>query len=239
MFGSPGSGKTTLALAIAGRFAAQKRNVILVSSDKVVPNLRVLLPNVQTDKSFSMGTLLLQPELTQAMVSQKLAFHPQSDCLACTALATGDNPITYPPLFEPKKIIALLRILAGLADEVIVDGTSNPTADSVTLTALEVSARTLCTITPDRKGVEYMPAMLAVLRDEKYRTGEQLRILSPVREVSPVKEIRGLIEDIFSTLPYSPEVEDKFLSGRLLRGFGRRQGLLFEAHLNSIMDELK
>lgn len=164
VFGSPGSGKTTLALAMAGRLACAKNNVVLISSDKVVPNMRVLLPTVDTDKTRSMGALLMQSDLTQKIIAPKLVFHPESDFLACMALCSGDNPISYPPLFDPGKIMAFLNILSGLADYIIVDGTSNPATDSVTLTALEACEDVICTLTPDRKGIEYLSAILAVLK---------------------------------------------------------------------------
>lgn len=239
VFGSPGSGKTTLALAMASRLALAKNNVVLVSSDKVVPNMRVLLPTVDTDKTRSMGALLMQSDLTQKLIAPKLVFHPESDFLACMALCSGDNPISYPPLFDPGKIMAFLNVLSGLADYVIVDGTSNPATDSVTLTALEACEDVICTLTPDRKGIEYLSAILAVLRDGKYKADRHMRVLSPVRPVNPIKELRGLIEDVRFSLPYSAEVEERMLSGRLMKDFGRLEGMIFESRVAHILEELR
>jgi len=239
IYGSPGSGKTILAMALASRLALKKENVILVSSDKVVPHLKVLLPTVETDKSFSMGPLLLKSGLTQKQLIPKLVFHPDSGNLACLALAPGDTPISYPPLWEPANVMELLNVLSGLADVVLVDGMSNPAADSVTLTAMGVSERVICTLTPDRKGLEYLNAVLQLLRDEKYKTGKHLRILSPVRETSPVNELLGIIEDVQFLLPYSAEAEERMLSGKLFKGFTRRPGLVFERRVEEILEELK
>lgn len=239
IYGSPGSGKTLLSLALASRLALKKENVILVSSDKVVPHLRVLLPTVETDKSHSMGPLLLKSGLTQKQLIPKLVFHPDSSYLACLALAPGDNLISYPPLFDAANVMELLNVLSGLADVVLVDGTSNPTTDRITLTSLEASEHVICTLTPDRKGLEYLNALLPVLRDEKYKTGKHIRVLSPVRETSPAKELLGVIEDIRLLLPYSAEAEDRMLSGKLFKGFTRRPGLVFERRVEELLEELK
>lgn len=237
--GSPGSGKTLLSLAVAGRLALQKKNVILVNTDKLVPHLKVLLPAEEPDRSRSVGPLLLQSEHSQKQVAQRMLFHPESNCLGIMAFAPGDTPIAYPPLFEPGKVMAFLNVLSGLADYVIVDGTSNPVTDSILLCALEQSGRVLCALTPDRKGVEYLDALLPVLRDEKYHTKDYLRVLSPVREQSPAKEIRGLVEDVRFLLPHADEAEERMLSGKLLRGFGRRAGLVFETRIKEIVEVLQ
>jgi len=239
IYGSPGSGKTLLSLALASRLALRKENVILVSSDKVVPHLKVLLPTVETDKSHSMGPLLLKSGLTQKQLIPKLVFHPDSSYLACLALAPGDNLISYPPLFEAANVMELLNVLSGLADVVLVDGTSNPTTDRITLTSLEASEHVICTLTPDRKGLEYLNALLPVLRDEKYKTGQHIRVLSPVRETSPAKELLGVIEDVRLLLPYSAEAEERMLSGKLFKGFTRRPGLVFERRVEELLEELK
>lgn len=239
IFGSPGSGKTLLTMALASQYAQKKENVIIVSSDKIVPNLRVLLPSVQTDKTRSMGALLLQSGLTQKQIIPRLVFHPNSDYLACMALAPGDTPISYPPLFEPANVMELLNVLSGLADVVLVDGTSNPVTDSVTLTALETSEHVICTLTPDRKGLEYLNAILPVLRDEKYKTGKHIRIFSPVKAISPVKELLGMVEDVRFLLPYSAEAEERLLSGKLFQGFTRRPGLVYEQRVRELLEELK
>lgn len=238
VFGSPGSGKTTLALALSSKLALQKENVVLVSSDRVTPNLKVLLPTVETDRSKSMGPLLMQSDLTQKLVIDRMVFHPKNDCLAVMGLAPGDNPISYPHLFDPPKVMNFLNILSGLADYVVVDCTSNPATDTVTLAALE-SGTVVCALTPDQRGMTYLTAILTVLRDDKYHVEKHLRVLSPVREIDPAKEVRARIEDVRFLLPYSPEVEDKMLSGALLAGFGRRAGLLFESRVEQILEEVR
>lgn len=238
VFGSPGSGKTTLSLALASKLALQKENVVLVSSDRVVPNLKVLLPTVETDRSKSMGPLLMQSDLTQKLIIDRMVFHPKNDCLAVMALAPGDNPISYPHLFDPPKVMGFLSILSGLADYVVVDCTSNPATDTVTLAALEAGS-VICALTPDQRGLSYLTAMLTVLRDDKYRIENHLRVLSPVREIEPANEVRGRIEDVRFLLPYSPEVEEKMLAGALLSGFGRRAGLLFENRVEQILEVVR
>ena len=42
--GSPGSGKTTLAVKLAAEIAKKKKNVVVVCSDPFVPSVPFLLP---------------------------------------------------------------------------------------------------------------------------------------------------------------------------------------------------
>ena len=62
--GSPGSGKTTLAVKLAAEIAKKKKNVVVVCSDPFVPSVPFLLP-MDTEQEVSLGALLTAPSLTQ------------------------------------------------------------------------------------------------------------------------------------------------------------------------------
>ena len=58
--GSPGSGKTSLAVKLAAEIAGKRKNVVLVCSDPFVPSIPFLLP-MDTEQEVSLGALLTAP----------------------------------------------------------------------------------------------------------------------------------------------------------------------------------
>ena len=239
VFGSPHSGKSTLALAIAASLAVRKKDVIVLSGDKVSPMLKVYAPLSDTPQSMSVGTLLMESDITEKAVTERIIIHSKCDRLGFMGMATGDNITTYPPRFIDERVASLFAILYRLCDYLVVDCSSNPMTDSITLRALEVAHVMVQLTTPDMVGLEFWRGMLGILKDERFKQARPVTAINPARPISPVAEIqkmhKPLLGDIKYVFPYSHEVEDRMMAGRLVKWLGRKEGIAFETMLEKLV----
>lgn len=83
--GSPGSGKTSLAVKLAAEIAGKRKNVVLVCSDPFVPSIPFLLP-MDTEQEVSLGALLTAPALTQEKILQACVPVPDRSISACLGI---------------------------------------------------------------------------------------------------------------------------------------------------------
>lgn len=239
VFGSPHSGKSTLSLAIAASLATKKKDVVVLSGDKVSPMLKVYAPLADTPQSLSVGSLLMDSDVTEKAVTERILIHPKCERLGFMGMATGDNITTYPPRFLDDRVAALLGILYRLTDYLVIDCSSNPMTDSITLKGLEAAHVMVRLTTPDMMGLEFWRGMLGVLRDERFAASRAVPAINLAKPISPVREVqqmhRAILGDIRYVFPYSHEVEDRMMAGRLVKWFGRKDGIVFETMLERLV----
>lgn len=238
IWGSPGSGKTITSLAIAAALAHAKKNVTVYSGDKLTPHLKVYLPESDISGKESIGSLLMSNRYEDVELARKMLCHPDSEYLCFVGMAPGDNYITYQP-FSRESVVHLVNKLAALTDYVIIDGTSNPIDDTMTLTMLELADVVVRTVTPDSKGVMYLEANKAIYRDAKFHYDQHITVMGNVKEVSPYTEMMAIMGQFDFIFEYSHEVENKFIGGELIRDFKRSAGIKFENNIKKLVERIE
>lgn len=234
IWGSPGSGKSVLSLAIAAIIAERSRNVIIYNGDKLVPALKMYCPNEVIDSKMSIGPLLMSGKFTDSDFAGRLVNHPHCEYIAFVGMAPTDTYITY-DTFDQNFVIAMANKMAQLADYIIIDGTSNPIDDTMTRIGLEkISDYIIRCITADVKGVLYLDAARSIYREEKYRFENHIPVLGNVRSVSPVTEVISVSGQYEYILGYAPEIENKFIAGELLKDFKTSRGRAFEKQVRKL-----
>lgn len=154
VWGSPSSGKTVLSLALAAKIAKKKKNVIVINGDKLVPGLSLYMPTESFTSKDSIGPLLMSNIYSDADLAERIKTHSSSEYLAFVGLSSAENYISYHE-FTKESVIKLLNKLSMQADYLIIDGTSNPLENMLTLTGLEKSDAIIRTMTADPKGIAY------------------------------------------------------------------------------------
>ncbi|WRS29009.1 hypothetical protein U6B65_14720 (plasmid) [Oscillospiraceae bacterium MB08-C2-2] len=233
VYGSPGSGKSTFSLSLATQLALRKQNVVLLSTDRVVPMLKVFVPSVPVDRSLSVGGLFLGTGITQEDVCSRILFHPKCNCLGFMGLATGDTPNTYSGIYTADKMQSLYSILLGLTDTLIVDCMANPSPayDPLGSVAIANAALLVKTLTPDIQGLEYNKAILPLVSDSISGI-RQFTLLGKNSPTRPEKEFAAAAgETIEYTLSESAEIADFFVSGHLMVGAKTKEG---KAYLDTV-----
>jgi len=241
-WGSSGSGKTTVALAVASALAKHKRDVLLLSADGKTPALPVLLPTVAgLDGNSSMGPLFSERELKETSLKNRIQRHPKSSHLFCMGYATGETAaLSYtPPARETA--IRLIQLLGQAPFEFgIVDCDSAPVYDALSLVALEYAQLGLMVLTPDVRGYEYRKAQLGWLgNSDVFHMDRFLKIASPVFPYTPIQEAETLFGGFDYKLPYAPQVAEKMMAGELLTEFHTADAVEFERQIGLLTDRIE
>lgn len=237
VWGSPASGKTLLSLSLGAAFAAEKKNTVILNGDKLIPALPVYMPKEKFSSADSIGPLLMTNRYTDAELAERIKLHEKNEYLAFMGLSSFENYITYTE-FSKESVIRMINKLSNMTDYLIIDGTSNPLENMVTLTGLEAADVIIRIITPDAKGIGYSRAAENIYVDDRFRYSEQIKVLGNVKNISPEVEIMSVMGSFDHVLEYSFEAESKMIAGELLSGFERSSGLKYENKVRKICSDI-
>ena len=80
VWGSPGSGKTTVAVKLAKYLAGKKKNVILLLCDMTAPMLPCICPPGELECEHSLGSVLAAVRVSESLVKHNLVTHKKYGC---------------------------------------------------------------------------------------------------------------------------------------------------------------
>ena len=111
VWGSPGSGKTTVAVRLAKYLADKRRNVILLLCDMTAPMLPCICPVSDLECERSLGSVLAAAHVSENLVKNNLVTHKRLGYLTMLGMLKGENEYTYPPYNEvqARELIDCLR----------------------------------------------------------------------------------------------------------------------------------
>lgn len=238
-WGSQCSGKKTLAAAMAAHLAAMKRNTVIISTDASTPALPVFLPLAQISSDASLGTLLTRPLHDYQSLKGFIHIHPNNDRFGYMGFASGEMPLTH-KTFTRDHMVSLLRVLNGSPfDYVIFVCQTNPVFDPMSQLALQTSEHCIRLITPDVRGIEFEKAHRNWLSNVNgVNFDAQIRILSPVRDKTPVDDVVAVSGSAAYLLPWSEDVYNKSGSGAPIIGCGDRYGIQFDKRVKQLVERM-
>lgn len=240
-WGSSGAGKTTIALAVAAELTRRRKDVLVMGMDTRTPMLPVYLPDAKLTPHNSLGAVFEQ-DINEGALKDKMVPHPQSDRLYFMGLVSGEVAgITY-RIPDRTAVQTLINVLRQSPFAYCIVDCGNPVMEPITLLALELADVVLRTITPDVRGYEGMKAKLRWLSnsDDTFRTERHLKILNPVYSYTPLAEMEALMGDPeVIALPWSGQVAERQLAGRLLTGFDQPEATRFASKIKDIVDRIE
>ena len=198
IIGSPGSGKSVFAAALAKEVTKRKKRVIIVSGDSIIPMLPFFCGNTDT---IGLGSLY-QEEITPQSVARSIKVLKEDANIGVMGNQLGDETA----FVTEEKIRSLSEVLESLTDVVIWDGTGdlNNVFDQ---TILLLSSLQTCVLTSDIKGILYFEEY----RVELMSQSALLFLEGLGRPYSPYEEMSVRIGGFFGQLPYSREIERVYL----------------------------
>lgn len=223
IIGPPGSGKTTTAFKLAQYvyFSGKAVTVMFISPDTVVPSLGLLFPNYQPHELVSMGTLFDKTSVTHEDVLRQTVTVKTMKNFGCLGYRTGENRFSFPsPTAD--KVRDLFSSLTPI-DHVFVDCTDDDN-DPVSVMALSAADSIVEVVNPDLKSMTYHAGLGGRLpRTDKQiipvinRTGNDLYY--------PLDDMGSRLGSVAAVLPYSKEVKQQMLDGRLYERPGDKKYL--------------
>lgn len=202
IIGSPGSGKSIFAAALAREVTKRKKRAIIVSGNSIIPMLPFFCGNTDTDGLESLYEDIITPQ----SVAKSIKVLKEDANIGVMGGQFGVEPV----FITEEKIRSIADVLDRLTDIVIWDGTGdmNHIFDQ---TALLLSSVQACVLTSDVKGVLYF---------EEYRveliSQSNLVFLEGLgRPYSPYEKMSVRIGGFFGQLPYGREIERVYLEGKI------------------------
>ena len=218
VWGSPSSGKTTFATKLAQTIYDECRmSVILLYADSVTPVLPYVFPNFRKEDLYSVGPVLAAADITRDDVARQLMILRGRQNFGFLGFGDGENRYSYPS-FGEERALALFSVLSELADCVVVDCMSG-LGDPVSGAAVKNADVTVRLASPDLKSFSFFSSQLPLYADPAYRTEEQIQGINvPDADLfMPVEEAKTRMSDARFVIPFSRDVKEQLLEGRLAR----------------------
>ena len=219
--GSPGSGKTTLALKLAQElYAASKKRVLFLSVDLAVPVMGYVFPHSKASDLHSVGKALDKTEIYREDVIKQIVTAKSMADFGYLGFMAGENAFTYPRPTEDK-VGELFRCMRELAEYVVVDCVSD---DSDLLSALAKREAEIIvqTVNPDLKSMTYY----ASHADSFTGFADKALIVMNLTERDvylPVEDVKNHFKKVRCLLPYSVALKHQAITGSLSERIGDRK----------------
>lgn len=216
IWGSPNSGKTTLAVKLALELDNRKAgNILVLHTDNITPTMPVLFPFEQDTQSI--GHALSAVEISQTDILQTVVVPKGRDNIGFLGYAYGDNQFSY-PAFDKEKTVDFLFALKSLADYVIVDCSSQYNS-VLSRAALSVADTTIKLATPELKAISFFLSQMSLFISPEYDLTEAIQGLTVTQSgfFQPLEECREYFKNPAFMFPYCQEVQEQILTGEMMK----------------------
>lgn len=237
VWGSPGSGKTTVSVKVAQHLASKRQNVVLVLCDMTAPMLPCICPPSELEAERSLGSILAAAHVTEPLVKHNLTTLKKNSCLTILGMKKGENEYSYPP-YEQVQANELLDTLTQIAPFVVVDCGSYIANDILSAVALMEADCVLRLAGADLKSVSYLSSQLPLLRDSKWDADKQYKVASNVKPRQAGEQVGQALGTVAFSLPYSLELEEQYLAGNLLGELSMKESRSFRKEIEKIVKEV-
>jgi len=238
VWGSPGSGKTTVSVKLAQYLTSKGNNVIIIFSDMTTPSIPYICrPDDLMDEK-SLGSIMAAAHVSEELVKRNCTFHRKNRYLSMIGMLRGENRFTYPP-YEQEQAKELLIAAENLAPFVIIDCSSHITTNLITGNALMMADSVVRLCGCDLKSISYFNSQLPLLSDtQRFDADRHICVASNVLPNQAARGIEKSMGSISCQIPHSLEIETQFLEGDMLKDYEFKESRAFRKAIESISKEV-
>ena len=237
VWGSPSSGKTTVAMKLAKHLADKKKNVVLLLCDATAPMLPCILPPSELEVEKSLGSILAATHVSQSLVKYNMITLKKNDHLTMVGMLKGENEYTYAP-YTKTQAEELIDCLREIAPFIIVDCSSYIANDILSAVSLMECDTILRLVNCDLKSISYLSSQLPLLQNSGFDMEKQYKIASNVKPNHGVDQMAGALGSLAFKIPNSAEVEQQYLVGNLLTDLSMKCSKGFREEIKKISKEV-
>lgn len=244
VWGSPGCGKSTVAVKLAKYLADKKKNVVLVMCDMTAPMVPCICPpsDLECDKNSkrpygSLGSILSATHVTQPLVKYNMITHKKISYLTMIGMLKGENEYTYAP-YSKVQAEELIQSLKKIAPFVIIDCGSYIANDILSAISLLESDFVLRLANCDLKSISYLSSQLQLLQNSNCDMEKQYKVLSNIKSNHETSDMAGSLGSATFKLPHSDELEEQYLAGNLFADLTLKDSKEFRKEIGKITKEV-
>lgn len=237
VWGSPGCGKTTVAVKLAKHLADKKRNVVLLLCDMTAPMLPCICPASDLESSHSLGSILAAAHVTDSLVRHNCNTHKRNGYLTVIGMKKGENEYTY-PAYTQVQAAELIDCLRELASHVVIDCGSYIANDILSAVSLMESDAVLRLVSCDLKSISYLSSQLPLLKDNKWDAEKQYKVASNVKPNEASGHMEQVLGNAVFQIPHSEELATQVLAGDLLAELALKDSRGFRREIEKITREV-
>lgn len=220
VYGSNGSGKTTIAIKVAKELAKRKNNVVILFADRIVSSL----PLVSKNEYFkSMGKLLNINIKDNELISD-------ADIKSCLVRCNKETKFLGAMGYLPSETSELNYVEFDVnvtntfidrlyafseIDYLVVDCESNLFDSAISKTAFVKADERLFVCNADIKSVDYKQSVIDKLKVEVYQWKEKI-IINKLTQRNAVSEFKMRLGNCNFEIEYNESLFNQYLEGRLL-----------------------
>ena len=237
VWGSPGSGKTTVATKLAKHLAEKKKNVVLLLCDMTAPMLPCICSTSDLDCQKSLGSILAAPHINESLVKYHMTTHKKMEHLTILGMLKGENEYSYTPFGETqaRELIVSLRKIAPF---IIIDCGSYIANDVLSAVALLESDAILRLANCDLKSISYISSQNSVLKSAGLDFEKLYKCASNIKSNHGIEHMSGAMGSLSFELPHSAELEEQYLGGNLLSDLTLKDSREFRKEIDKIAREV-
>ena len=237
VWGSPGSGKTTVSVRLAKYLADHKRNVVLLLCDMTAPMLPCICPPAELECERSLGSILAATHISDMLIKQNCVTFKKMNHLTIIGMLKGENVFTYPP-YTQELAAELIDHLRDIAPYVIIDCGSYIAHDVLSAVSLLEADTVLRLVNCDLKSVSYLSSQLPLLKDQKWDADKQYKAASDMKSNQAGEHIEQVLGNVAFKIPHSYELENLALAGNLLGELALKDSRGFRSEIAKIAKEV-
>lgn len=237
VWGSPGCGKTTVAVRLAKHLADKRKNVVLLLCDMTAPMLPCICPAADLESEHSLGSILAAANVTESLVKYHCNNHKKFSHLTIIGMRKGENEYTY-PAYGATQAEELIRCLRDMDVHVVIDCGSYIANDIMSAVALMEADAVLRLVNCDLKSISYLSSQLPLLKDSKWDTDKQYRTASNMKPNEASEHMEQVLGNLVFSIPHSSELAAQALSGNLFLDLGLKESRGFRKEIEKIAQEV-
>ncbi len=237
VWGSPGSGKTTVSIKLAKYLADKHKNVLLLLCDMTAPMLPCICPPSDLECEKSLGSILAATHVTDSLIQQNCVTHKKISYLTMIGMLKGENVFTYPQ-YNAELATELIEHLRDIAPYVVIDCGSYIANDILSAVALMEADSVLRLVNCDLKSVSYLSSQLPLLKDKKWDADKQYKAASNIKTNEASENIGQVLGSVAFKIPHSGELENQALAGDLFRDLALKDSRGFRKEIQKISKEI-
>lgn len=237
VWGSPGSGKTTVSVKLAKHLADHRKNVLLLLCDATTPMLPCVCPPAELECERSLGSILAATQITPNLIRRNCVTHKRMRHLSLLGMQKGENVFTYPP-YTAELAAELIAGLREVAPYIVIDCGSAIAHDILSAVALMEADAVLRLVSCDLKSVSFLSSQLPLLQDGKWDAEKQYKAAGNVKTNQASENMAQVLGNVAFQIPHSDELENQMLAGDLFANLSLKESRGFRQEIQKISKEV-